>query len=589
MSTVWRIVRRAEAHRLLQYACFAVALIQPASQQTTATIGGVVRATDEAGTPVRLARVTANNVDRPGVGETATTDAQGRFVFRGLPAGRYAIQATKRAWLDANYGASRLGRPGVPVAVRAGESIAGLEIRMSRGAVIAGTIRDAAGEPQPAVQVRVLRFVTTNGMRALERPATGNANDPITDDDGAYRFYGLPPGDYIVVASLRLSQSGGLGGIEVHRSDVMTAAAAARGVSPAEPPLTNAPVFHPATSDMSLASRISLAPGEERTGVDIQFDWVPTARIRGVVMLATGGPPSAEVDRNMRAECRVTPAGFEDLLAQPLAAAVTTVAPDGSLLFTGIPPGRYTLTCAAGNPTSSGPTLMWAETPLVVAGQNQDVSLVLAPAGTISGRVVFEGDKPPADLAAVANIVRTGYGRARLIRPDYSASIQPDGTFAFANVISGTFAITAVPRMAKWTFKSVTLGARDLSDQPLEMHAGQHVDGVVVTLTTMPSELAGTLEDARGRPATEYFVIAFPADRARWTPTTRRIQTARPGSDGAYLIRGLPAGDYFLAALTDVEPGEWLSPAFLEQVVPAAVRVSVADAQRTVQGLRIAK
>src|SRR6185436_16777535 len=122
-------------------------------------------------------------LDRAGLWDTATTDANGRFAFRNLPAGRYAIQGTKRAWLDANFGAERLGRPGTPIAIREGESRADLTIRMTRGAVITGTVRDPGGEPQPGVIVRVLQFVTRNGARALERPATATA-ELVSDDQG---------------------------------------------------------------------------------------------------------------------------------------------------------------------------------------------------------------------------------------------------------------------------------------------------------------------------------------------------------------------------------------------------------------------
>ena len=78
---------------------------------------------------------------------------------------------------------------------------------MARGAVITGAVRDTQGEPQPGVIVRVLRFVTKDGHGQLERPP-GILEDAVTDDEGTYRVYGLPPGDY-VVGSIRFSDSGG--------------------------------------------------------------------------------------------------------------------------------------------------------------------------------------------------------------------------------------------------------------------------------------------------------------------------------------------------------------------------------------------
>jgi hypothetical protein len=53
------------------------------------------------------------------------------------------------------------------------------------------------------------------------------------------------------------------------------------------------------------------------------------------------------------------------------------------------------------------------------------------------------------------------------------------------------------------------------------------------------------------------------------------------------VFHGLPPGDYFLAALTDVEPGDWQDASFLAQLVAASVRVTIAEGGQTVQDLRI--
>ena len=115
----------------------------------------------------------------------------------------------------------------------------------------------------------------------------------------------------------------------------------------------------------------------------------------------------------------------------------------------------------------------------------------------------------------------------------------------------------------------------------------------------MPQPIAGSakawsllpprrrLESTDGGPAPNYFILAFSADRERWMPLSRRVRQTRPATDGRFSIRGLPSGDYFLATVTDVEPGEWFDPAFLSQLVPAAVKVTVRDGEQTIQNLRI--
>jgi hypothetical protein len=61
----------------------------------------------------------------------------------------------------------------------------------------------------------------------------------------------------------------------------------------------------------------------------------------------------------------------------------------------------------------------------------------------------------------------------------------------------------------------------------------------------------------------------------------------RPATDGAFRIRGVPPGDYLVAALTDLEPGEWNDPALLDQLVPSAVRLTLRDRGTTRQDFRI--
>jgi hypothetical protein len=55
----------------------------------------------------------------------------------------------------------------------------------------------------------------------------------------------------------------------------------------------------------------------------------------------------------------------------------------------------------------------------------------------------------------------------------------------------------------------------------------------------------------------------------------------RPATDGAFSVRGVPPGDYLVAALTDLEPGEWNDPALLDQLVVSAVRLTLREGEIT--------
>lgn len=552
----------------------------------TATISGIVVNAVDPASPVKLARVTLNSVERGGAADTTTTDAEGRYTFRNVPAGRYAIQASKRAWIDADYGAARLGRPGTAVAVRDRDRLTGLTIALTPGAVITGTVRDERGEPQPGLSIRVMRFVMKDGVRTLEPAQSANPTFPLTDDEGSFRAYGLPPGDYIVVAASRFSDSGGLAGDEIRE---LAAGDIDRVDAVAGRTVTNTTIYFPGTTDFKAAATITLAAGQERTGVDIPFRWLPTSRITGIVtQMPAGATLPGETDRPP--ECRLTPAGFEDVMAKPLAASVIRMQPDGRIQFTGVPPGSYSAACVAGRPSGGGgPVLLgWADTLVTVDGRDVEIAMAFNPVPTLTGRVVFEGATPrPADPTAEIRLMIRPLGKARLLR-EFDTRPVADGTFKFSAVVPANWTLaTEMRRGSPWTLKSMTFNGRDLPDTTLDLSS--QPGELLLTFTDQPSHLTGMLQDAAGRAATEFFVIAFSTDRGAWTPTSRRIQSVRPASDGAFSIKGLPEGEYFLAALTDVEPGEWLSAAFLDQIVAAGVRVKIAAGQTTTQSLRIAR
>ena len=63
---------------------------------------------------------------------------------------------------------------------------------------------------------------------------------------------------------------------------------------------------------------------------------------------------------------------------------------------------------------------------------------------------------------------------------------------------------------------------------------------------------------------------------------------ARPDTAGRFTFRQLPAGDYRLTAVTDVEQGEWFDPAFLEQLLNASIAVSLRDGEKKTQDIKVA-
>ena len=150
--------------------------------------------------------------------KAALTDAEGRFEFRELPAGRFTLQATKSGFVNVQYGQTRPFESGKPIELADKQSLDNADISMPRGSVIAGRIVDEFGDAIPDVSVTAMRQTWQNGRRRLvPRPAASHR--PTTS--ASFAIYGLPPGDYYVSASLR---SGG--GLEMMEMDLMVTSGA---------------------------------------------------------------------------------------------------------------------------------------------------------------------------------------------------------------------------------------------------------------------------------------------------------------------------------------------------------------------------
>ncbi len=571
--------------------------------QASATITGVVVSTESAPQPIAGAVVTITG-GASGQLLSAITDEAGRFVLTNLTPGRYSVSASKPAYVPMAYGATRPGRPGVTVAVAAGPPV-NIQIALPRGGVITGTIRDQSGDPAADMQVLIARAerLSTSGQMYIE-------NIVSTDDRGVYRVYGLTPDDYIVSAlpgrfmgrarsctrraATRSMRSFAGSNCDSHRAQSAARHRRRPRIRRAFPSRLRSrsrlrATYYPGTPVAGDAARIRVAMGEERRGVDIRLVPIRTVKVSG--MIQAGEIPPQQV------RPQLIPAAVSQGIF--ITSNLTGPAADGSFTFLNVAPGRYVLFARTGpgallfGPGGADLPPMFATTEITVGDTDvTGVVLSLRPTPSLAGRVVFDGasTRPPENMELVRLNLAPVQSRSGSQAPNVGGSAtnaRSDGTFRMPGVMPGTYSLMST--LSGWWLRSVVVNGRDILDLPLEVD-GSTADTIeaTVTFTDRRSELHGTLTTASGQPASEFTVVVYPVNREFWRPGARRIRSVRPASDGAFSVMDLPAGDYLVAAVTDAEPDEWQQPSFLEQLVSASVKVSIAEGQRTRQDLQIA-
>ena len=567
-------------------ALLALLLQQPRDLRIAAhggsAISGVIVSDDLDARPVRHARVTLTGPEA----STAISDERGRFVFVDLPPGRYQIAATKAAWIAASYGARRPGRPGSALPLEEGQQLE-VTLRMARGSVLSGVVLDSNGEPAARSAVQAMHYAIVDGERRLV-PAGAAA---IADDRGAYRIYGLPPGEYAVQASVR-------GVVQellylTTDLDLRYATSAAHTRPPAPRTVRFAATFYPSATNASQATMIAIRAGEERDDIDIQMQLEPTVRVEGVVApVEMDVPPGTEV-----VLVSVAPSG-----ALPGAAVDGTdrrrVGSDGAFVFPNLAPGTYTLIARAAKPTtlvdgSAGPPqFMWTSTQITVAGEPvTGIVLSLQPGMRVSGRVGFQKTRLSVpDMSSVRVTLQPVLAPGLVGFAPVPVSPSADGSFTINGVTPGRYRLTAaVPgsgRAGGWTLRSAVVNGQDTLDEPMTIQANQNVTDAAVTFVDRAATLTGTVVEASGRVAAGCAVVVFPTDPSLWLAQARRIQAVRSSADGAFSFAGLAAGEYVVAATDDAEPGEWYDPAFLQRLLPAGTKLAIGEAQQTTLELK---
>jgi glyoxylase-like metal-dependent hydrolase (beta-lactamase superfamily II) len=501
-------------------------------------IGGRVLGADGK-TPLRRAIVRLSSSALPRR-LTVRADLQGRYTFPGLPAGRYIVAASKAGYLALEYGQRRPFEAGRRIELGGAERLTGVDIVLPPSASISGVVIDDAGERVNQMWVMAARQAYRNGRRTQVISAY-----TVSNDIGEFRLSGLAPGDYYIVTRER----------EVRVREL------------SDEPFGYGTTLYPGVSTLASAQPVHVTLGQQVTGVSLPVAAARTAAIAGGVVDETGRPMAA-----LRFGLTDGPdiAGLGGVLG-----GGTTDA-SGNFRVAGVRPGTYSI--SASDQQKSGD--------IQVDVRELDVSgltLVIGSGGTLNGRVVTPAG-PPGARAGLIQLCALATGVSRCAGG--TPRVGPDGSFTWPGVRGARF-VRAYGMPAGWWLKAVLQGDRDITDVPLTIGHGDVVGGLEVVFDDKPTTMSGSVADPSGNPVSDYTVVVFSADEARWTPESRFIAAERPDQTGQVRITGLPPGDYLVAAVEWVEEGQWLDPQFLQRLRPLASKLALEAGQTAAAQLKL--
>jgi protocatechuate 3,4-dioxygenase beta subunit len=521
----------------------------------TSSIRG--RITTAGGQPIAGALV--RPVPGRGGSGSALSDAQGRYVISGVPSGDYRVEASRNGYITFQYGQTATSRVGRTVAVGADQAVDRIDIALPRMSAIAGTVVDEYGEPLHDVAVDVLHVQSVAGrVRALR------ARGRRTDDRGRYRVWGLPPGSYVVRVQVNDA---------VADSDT-------RGYPP---------LYYPGRATVEEATRIGIEMARDVTNADVVVRPTPAMRVSGQVVDASGTPVRARIAMMIS----------ERSGAIQVEPTMEESAEDGSFAINNVPPGDYVIQAfgppqldASGRP-GTGPE--FAARFLTITDEAPPPLRVQLTRGvTLTGRVTIDGQGTVPVSGVSLRAIPADFDRAPMIGSgSLGFTVEQDGRFRYAGLTGPRRIVFDAGPASSLYLKSASVRGVDVSEQPFDFGMDSAtIDNAEVVLSMAGALLSGAVTNDRATAVSDYSVVVFSTDPARWFAGSQRLKLAPPPlQDGTFRVFGLPPDEYWVIAVDRIEGGpgggEWQEAAVLRTLSSQAVRLSVTEGENRSLTLRL--
>ncbi len=445
------------------------------------------------------------------VAETST-DGDGRFRLSNVAPARYTMMPLSPAYIAER--ANESARVGKLVVVNAGETLDGMDFSLVRGGVIAGTVTDAEGQPVIGERISVVR-VDETGLQPF--PLASSVSAFETDDRGAYRVFGLPPGRYKVSAG-QSTQRG------------VIRASGRRSFYPR--------TFSPNVMDETRAAIVEVTAGGEASGIDIQIGqpsqtFTATGRI---VDAQTGQPVPA-------AAFGYAALGGDGRNAGAVAHGLRSDA-RGEFRIDNLMPGRYVALIS-----SEGQGDSYSEpVPFDIGSSDvRGLELKRQRGSSVSGAVVLEGGNNAALMTKLAQVPIGAF----LFQPELNSpgmllsKIAADGSFRIDGLRPGKLRIAPNGQRLPAGFMLLRLEHNGVpAGDAIDIEAGVQVAGVRVVVAYGKAVVRGRVNVRGGTlPAGTRLAVLL---RRVGSNGATSSQLSPVDERGFFLFEGLAIGDYEL-------------------------------------------
>ena len=198
---------------------------------------------------------------------TATSDANGKFVLKGIvPGRRYRLRGIKTGFVGMSYGARHPDDGGTLITFAAKEQLKDVTLLLIRQGTIAGRVVDADGQPAQDATVQLLKYRYVQAKAGASRQLSTTATATV-DDLGEFRLWGVTPGKYTLAVEFRSNAPLPV----LDRSKVP------------QPPESYVRTYYPGTADLAAAREVEVTQGGTVRGISLTMLKARTYHVSGKV------------------------------------------------------------------------------------------------------------------------------------------------------------------------------------------------------------------------------------------------------------------------------------------------------------------